>query len=154
SPATRPLPGRADRNPASRSTPPLSRPWPKSALTSRRKFDKPWTDEVLRPADVVITMGCGDFCPIFPRQAIPRLETRLPGGPHAQPDPPHSRRDRTPRARPALTSSRSLSPTESLRRYAVTVAVTTLQDTSLDELQRQGAADQPLGRAAMACSDH
>ena len=25
-----------------------------------------WTDEVVRAADVVITMGCGDTCPIFP----------------------------------------------------------------------------------------
>jgi protein-tyrosine-phosphatase len=25
-----------------------------------------WTDEVVRAADVVITMGCGDACPVFP----------------------------------------------------------------------------------------
>ena len=25
-----------------------------------------WTDEVVRAADVIITMGCGDSCPIFP----------------------------------------------------------------------------------------
>lgn len=30
------------------------------------EFPKPWTDEVLRAADVVITMGCGDTCPILP----------------------------------------------------------------------------------------
>jgi arsenate reductase (thioredoxin) len=29
-------------------------------------YPKPWTDEVVRAADVVITMGCGDACPIFP----------------------------------------------------------------------------------------
>lgn len=27
---------------------------------------KPWTDEVVRAADVVISMGCGDACPVFP----------------------------------------------------------------------------------------
>jgi arsenate reductase len=27
---------------------------------------KPLTDEVVRAADVVITMGCGDACPIYP----------------------------------------------------------------------------------------
>ena len=27
---------------------------------------KPWTDEIVRAADVVITMGCGDACPVFP----------------------------------------------------------------------------------------
>ena len=31
-----------------------------------RAFPKPLTDEVVRAADVVITMGCGDACPIYP----------------------------------------------------------------------------------------
>jgi arsenate reductase (thioredoxin) len=30
------------------------------------EFPKPWTDEVVRAADVIVTMGCGDACPIFP----------------------------------------------------------------------------------------
>ncbi len=30
------------------------------------EFPKPWTGEVVRAADTVITMGCGDACPIFP----------------------------------------------------------------------------------------
>jgi protein-tyrosine-phosphatase len=30
------------------------------------EFPKPWTDDILRAADVIITMGCGDSCPIFP----------------------------------------------------------------------------------------
>ena len=30
------------------------------------EFPKPWTDEIMRAADVVVTMGCGDACPIFP----------------------------------------------------------------------------------------
>jgi arsenate reductase len=25
-----------------------------------------WTDEIVRAADVVVTMGCGDACPVFP----------------------------------------------------------------------------------------
>jgi protein-tyrosine-phosphatase len=29
-------------------------------------FPKPWTDEILQAADVVVTMGCGDACPYFP----------------------------------------------------------------------------------------
>ena len=32
----------------------------------RMEFPKPLTDEVVRAADVVITMGCGDACPVFP----------------------------------------------------------------------------------------
>jgi arsenate reductase len=31
-----------------------------------KEFPKPWTDEVVRAADVVVTMGCGDACPVFP----------------------------------------------------------------------------------------
>ena len=29
-------------------------------------FPKPWTDEIVRASDVVVTMGCGDTCPIVP----------------------------------------------------------------------------------------
>jgi arsenate reductase len=29
-------------------------------------YPKPLTDEVVRAADVVVTMGCGDACPIYP----------------------------------------------------------------------------------------
>ena len=31
-----------------------------------REFPKPVTDDAVRASDVVITMGCGDACPIFP----------------------------------------------------------------------------------------
>jgi arsenate reductase len=27
---------------------------------------KPWTDEIARAADVIVTMGCGDACPVVP----------------------------------------------------------------------------------------
>jgi arsenate reductase len=30
------------------------------------EFPKPWTDEFLGAADVVVTMGCGDACPLVP----------------------------------------------------------------------------------------
>jgi len=32
----------------------------------RQEFPKPLTDEVVRASDAVITMGCGDACPIYP----------------------------------------------------------------------------------------
>ena len=32
----------------------------------RTEHPKPWTDEIVRAADVVVTMGCGDACPLFP----------------------------------------------------------------------------------------
>ncbi len=31
-----------------------------------REFPKPWTDEFVGAADVVVTMGCGDACPLVP----------------------------------------------------------------------------------------
>lgn len=30
------------------------------------EFPKPWTQETLRAADVIVTMGCGDSCPVYP----------------------------------------------------------------------------------------
>lgn len=30
------------------------------------EFPKPWTEEILHAADVIITMGCGDACPLIP----------------------------------------------------------------------------------------
>jgi protein-tyrosine-phosphatase len=30
------------------------------------EFPKPWSDDVVRAADVVVTMGCGDACPVYP----------------------------------------------------------------------------------------
>jgi arsenate reductase (thioredoxin) len=30
------------------------------------EYPKPWTDEIVQTADVVVTMGCGDTCPYFP----------------------------------------------------------------------------------------
>lgn len=30
------------------------------------EFPKPWTEETLKAADVVVTMGCGDACPVCP----------------------------------------------------------------------------------------
>ncbi|CAM3346552.1 arsenate reductase ArsC [Kibdelosporangium persicum] len=31
-----------------------------------QQFPKRWTDDTVRDADVVVTMGCGDTCPVFP----------------------------------------------------------------------------------------
>lgn len=30
------------------------------------ELPQPWTEEIVRAADVVVTMGCGDACPLFP----------------------------------------------------------------------------------------
>jgi hypothetical protein len=44
------------------------------------EFPKPWADEVIRAADVVITMGCGDACPIFPDKRYEDWEVADPAG--------------------------------------------------------------------------
>ena len=44
------------------------------------EYPKPWTDEVVRAADVVITMGCGDACPIFPGTRYENWDLDDPNG--------------------------------------------------------------------------
>ena len=44
----------------------VSRAMEEIGLDISREFPKPLTDEVVRAADVVITMGCGDACPVYP----------------------------------------------------------------------------------------
>jgi arsenate reductase (thioredoxin) len=44
------------------------------------EFPKPITDEVVKAADVVITMGCGDACPIFPGKRYEDWELEDPAG--------------------------------------------------------------------------
>jgi len=46
----------------------------------RAEYPKPWTDEVVRAADVVITMGCGDACPIFPGKRYLNWDLDDPAG--------------------------------------------------------------------------
>lgn len=45
-----------------------------------QEYPKPWTDEVVRAADVVVTMGCGDACPIFPGRRYEEWELPDPDG--------------------------------------------------------------------------
>ena len=44
------------------------------------EFPKPWTDEIVRAADVVVTMGCGDACPFFPGKRYEDWELEDPAG--------------------------------------------------------------------------
>ena len=47
------------------------------------EYPKPWTDEVVRAADVVITMGCGDSCPWIPAKKV--IEWDVPDPKHMEP---------------------------------------------------------------------
>ena len=44
------------------------------------EFPKPLTDDVVRAADVVVTMGCGNACPIYPGKRYLDWQVRDPAG--------------------------------------------------------------------------
>ncbi|MGH8952893.1 MAG: arsenate reductase ArsC [Acidimicrobiia bacterium] len=44
------------------------------------EIPQPWSDEIIRAADVVVTMGCGDSCPIFPGKRYVDWELDDPAG--------------------------------------------------------------------------
>jgi len=44
------------------------------------EIPQPWADEIVRAADVVVTMGCGDACPIFPGKKYVDWELDDPSG--------------------------------------------------------------------------
>ena len=45
-----------------------------------QELPKPWTDEVVRAADVVVTMGCGDACPFYPGKRYEDWDLDDPAG--------------------------------------------------------------------------
>jgi len=44
------------------------------------EFPKPWTEEIVQAADVVVTMGCGDACPLYPGKRYEDWELDDPAG--------------------------------------------------------------------------
>jgi arsenate reductase len=46
----------------------------------RMEFPKPLTDEVVRAADIVVTLGCGDACPVYPGKHYEDWEVPDPAG--------------------------------------------------------------------------
>ncbi len=49
-------------------------------LNLDKEFPKPLTDEAVRAADVVVTMGCGDACPVYPGKRYLDWELPDPAG--------------------------------------------------------------------------
>ena len=49
-------------------------------LDITQEFPKPLTDEVARAADVIVTMGCGDACPVFPGKRYLDWQLEDPAG--------------------------------------------------------------------------
>jgi protein-tyrosine-phosphatase len=56
----------AGSSPADEINPAVVEAMSEVGVDMSEEFPKPLTDEVVRAADVVITMGCGDACPIYP----------------------------------------------------------------------------------------
>jgi protein-tyrosine-phosphatase len=51
-----------------------------SGVDIHEEFPKPWTDEIVRAVDVVISMGCGDVCPIYPGKSYVDWDLADPAG--------------------------------------------------------------------------
>ena len=45
-----------------------------------QELPKPWADEDVRAADIVVTMGCGDACPFYPGKRYLDWELEDPAG--------------------------------------------------------------------------
>jgi len=66
--------------PASRINPAAIAAMAEVGIDINTEFPKPWTDEIVRAADVVVTMGCGDACPLFPGKRYEDWELEDPAG--------------------------------------------------------------------------
>jgi arsenate reductase (thioredoxin) len=72
----------AGSEPADRINPAVVEAMREIGLDLSRESPKPLTDEAVRSADVVITMGCGDACPVYPAKRY--IDWDLPD-PHGRP---------------------------------------------------------------------
>jgi len=70
----------AGSEPASSLNPRVVEAMGEVGLDISREFPKPLTDDYVRAADVVITMGCGDSCPIYPGKRYEDWELDDPAG--------------------------------------------------------------------------
>ena len=70
----------AGSDPADEINPAVVEAMEELGVDLNEEFPKPLTDEVVRAADVVITMGCGDACPIYPGKKYEDWELDDPAG--------------------------------------------------------------------------
>ena len=68
----------AGSDPAERVNPAVVEALAELGVDISKEFPKPMTDEVVRAADAVITMGCGDACPIYPGKRYEDWEVEDP----------------------------------------------------------------------------
>jgi protein-tyrosine-phosphatase len=70
----------AGSEPTDRINPAVVAAMQEVGLDLSQEFPKPLTDEFVQAADVVITMGCGDACPIYPGKRYLDWELDDPAG--------------------------------------------------------------------------
>ena len=70
----------AGSEPASQVNPVVVRAMSEVGLDISQEFPKPLTGEAVEGADVVITMGCGDACPVYPGKRYLDWELADPAG--------------------------------------------------------------------------
>jgi protein-tyrosine-phosphatase len=70
----------AGSDPAEQINPAVVEAMAELGIDLHEEFPKPLTDEVVRAADAVITMGCGDACPIYPGKRYLDWELEDPAG--------------------------------------------------------------------------
>ena len=70
----------AGSTPAEEINPAVMEAMAEVGLDISKEFPKPLTDEVVQAADVVITMGCGDACAIYPGKRYLDWDLNDPAG--------------------------------------------------------------------------
>jgi arsenate reductase len=70
----------AGSQPASEINPAVAQAMAEVGLDLSREFPRPLTGDQVRAADIVITMGCGDACPIYPGRRYLDWELPDPAG--------------------------------------------------------------------------
>ena len=70
----------AGSEPAERLNPAVVEALAEVGIDVSHEFPKPLTGDAVRAADVVITMGCGDACPVYPGKRYEDWELEDPAG--------------------------------------------------------------------------
>jgi arsenate reductase len=70
----------AGSDPADQINPAVAAAMAEWGIDLSKEFPKPITDQAVKAADVVITMGCGDACPIYPSKRYEDWELQDPAG--------------------------------------------------------------------------
>ncbi|MBM2811264.1 MAG: arsenate reductase ArsC [Chloroflexi bacterium] len=70
----------AGSDPSDQINPAVMQAMNEIGLDLSQEFPKPLSDEVVRAADAVIIMGCGDACPIYPGKRYEDWELEDPAG--------------------------------------------------------------------------